>query len=87
MIYTRRHFDTPLVCFSVESGADAPGWHLQFVDAARRHGGRVVNFSLKQGVLSICHASEFRIVLQDVLNELDLDRDGCDDLRKAEAER
>ena len=87
MIYTRRHFDTPLVCFSAKPCADAPGWHLHFVDAARRHGGHVVDFSLKQGVMSICHACEFRIVLPDVLNELDLDRDRSDDLRKAEAER
>ena len=68
-------------------GVNAPGWHLHFVDVARRHGGHVVNFSLKQGVMRICWAREFRIVLPDVLNELDLDRDWRDDLRKAEAER
>ncbi len=68
-------------------GVNAPGWHLHFVDAARRHGGHVVNFTLKQGVMRICHAREFRIVLPDVLNELNLDRDWSDDLRKAEAER
>ena len=68
-------------------GVNAPGWHLHFVDDARRHGGHVVNFTLKQGVMRICHAQEFRIVLPDVLNELDLDRDRSDDLRKAEAER
>ena len=68
-------------------GINAPGWHLHFVDDARRHGGHVVNFSLKQGLMRICHACDFRIMLPEVLNELDLDRDWTDDLRKAEAER
>ena len=68
-------------------GVNAPGWHLHFVDEARRHGGHVLNFSLKQGVMRICRAREFRIVLPDVLNELDLNRDWSDDLRRAEAER
>ena len=68
-------------------GVNAPGWHLHFVDADRRHGGHVVNFSLKQGVMRICWAREFQIVLPDVLDELDLDRDWSDDMRKAEAER
>ncbi len=68
-------------------GVNAPGWHLHFVDDARQHGGHVVNFTLKQGVMRICRAREFRIMLPDVLNELDLDRDWSDDLRKAEAER
>ena len=68
-------------------GVNAPGWHLHFVDAARRQGGHVVNFSLKQGVMRICWAREFQIVLPDVLDELDLDRDWSDDLRRAEAER
>ncbi len=68
-------------------GVNAPGWHLHFVDADRRHGGHVVNFFLKQGVMRICRAREFQIVLPDVLDELDLDRDWSDDMRKAEAER
>ncbi len=68
-------------------GVNAPGWHLHFVDDSRRHGGHVVNFSLKHGLMRICHAREFRVVLPDVLNELDLERDWSDDLRKAEAER
>ena len=68
-------------------GVNAPGLHLHFVDEARRHGGHVVNFSLKHGSMRICRAREFRIVLPDVLDGLDLDRDWSDDLRKAEAER
>ena len=68
-------------------GVNAPGWHLHFVDADRRHGGHVVNFSLKQGVMRICRAREFQIVLPDVLDELDLDRDWSEDMRQAEAER
>ncbi len=68
-------------------GVNAPGWHLHFVDDARRHGGHVVNFSLKQGEMRICHAREFHVVLPEALNELELNRDWSDDLRKAEAER
>ena len=68
-------------------GVNAPGWHLHFVDDARRHGGHVVNFTLKQGTMGVCWAREFRITLPDVLNELDLDRDWSDDLHKAEGER
>ena len=68
-------------------GVNAPGWHLHFVDEARKHGGHVVNFSLKQGVMRLCHAREFRILLPDVLEELDLNRDWSEDLHKAEGER
>ena len=68
-------------------GVNAPGWHLHFVDAARRHGGHVVNFTLKHGLMRLCRASEFRVVLPDALDGLDLERDWSEDLRKAEAER
>lgn len=68
-------------------GVNAPGWHLHFVDEARKHGGHVVNFSLKHGVMRICRAREFRILLPDVLEELDLNRDWSEDLHKAEGER
>ncbi|MBO4512842.1 MAG: acetolactate decarboxylase [Victivallales bacterium] len=68
-------------------GVNAPGWHLHFVDEARKHGGHVVNFTLRQGVMRICRAREFRILLPDVLEELDLNRDWSEDLHKAEGER
>ena len=68
-------------------GVNAPGWHLHFVDGARRHGGHVVNFSLKNGVMRLCTAHEYRIMLPDLLEGMNLDRDWSDDLRKAEAER
>ena len=68
-------------------GVNAPGWHLHFVDEARRHGGHVINFSLKHGAMRLCRAREFRIVLPEALADMELDRDWTDDLRKAEAER
>ena len=68
-------------------GVNAPGWHLHFVDTARRHGGHVVNFTLKHGLMRLCRAREFRVVLPDVIDGLDLERDWSEDLRKAEAER
>ena len=71
-------------------GVNAPGWHLHFVDAERRHGGHVVNFSLTEGDLRFCYANNFQIRLPDdpsVLSGLDLSRDWSSDLKKAEAER
>ena len=71
-------------------GVNAPGWHLHFMDAGRRHGGHVVNFSLAEGDLSFCHANDFQIRLPDTpaaFAGLDLNRDWSGDLKKAEAER
>ncbi|MCR4575430.1 MAG: acetolactate decarboxylase [Lentisphaeria bacterium] len=75
---------------SYVKGVNAPGWHLHFVDAERRHGGHVVNFSLIEGELRYCHANDFQIRLPDdpaVLSGLNLARDWSSDLKKAEAER
>lgn len=75
---------------SYVKGVNAPGWHLHFVDAERRHGGHVVNFTLTEGELRFCHANDFQIRLPDdpaVLSDLDLARDWSSDLKKAEAER
>ena len=71
------------------SGVNAPGWHLHFVDAERRHGGHVVNFSLRGGKLRLCHADDFQIRLPapEVLSGLDLSRDWSQELKRAEAER
>ena len=59
------------------------------MDAARRHGGHVVNFSLRDGVLRLCHAEDFEIRLPppEVLAGLDLGRDWSKELKRAEAER
>ena len=72
------------------SGINAPGWHLHFMDADRKHGGHVVNFALLEGDLSFCHANDFQIRLPDspdVFAGLDLNRDWSGDLKAAEAER
>ena len=71
------------------NGVNAPGWHLHFMDAERRRGGHVVNFSLREGVLRFCHADDFQIRLPppEVLAGLDLGRDWSRELKRAEAER
>ncbi len=72
------------------SGINAPGWHLHFMDAERKRGGHVLNFSVSEGKLSFCHANDFQIRLPDspdVFGGLDLNRDWSADLKKAEAER
>ena len=71
------------------SGVNAPGWHLHFVDAERRRGGHVVNFSLRGGELRLCHADDYQIRLPapEVLSGLDLSRDWSSELKRAEAER
>ena len=70
-------------------GVNAPGWHLHFMDAERRHGGHVVNFSLREGNLRYCHADDLQIRLPppEVLAGLDLARDWSRELKRAEAER
>ena len=71
------------------NGVNAPGWHLHFVDTERRHGGHVVNFSLRSGELRLCRADDFQIRLPapEVLSGLDLSRDWSKELKRAEAER
>ena len=71
------------------AGVNAPGWHLHFMDAARQHGGHVLNFSLSSGELRLCHADDLQIRLPspEVLAGLDLSRDWSKDLKRAEAER
>ena len=71
------------------SGVNAPGWHLHFVDAERRRGGHVVNFSLLKGVLRFCYADDFQIRLpgKAVFAGLDLAKDWSRELKRAEAER
>ena len=71
------------------NGVNAPGWHLHFVDTERRHGGHVVNFSLRNGELRFCYADDFQIRLPDksVFAGLDLARDWSKELKRAEAER
>ena len=60
-----------------------------FVDAERRRGGHMVNFSLREGVLRYCYANGFQIRLPDAatLAGLDLARDWSGELKRAEAER
>lgn len=92
-IFDLQHTSGDLVGFRLPSyvkGVNAPGWHLHFVDAERRHGGHVVNFALTEGELRYCHANDFQIRLPDdpsVLSGLDLAKDWSHDLKKAEAER
>ena len=71
------------------SGVNAPGWHLHFMDAERRHGGHVVNFSLLAGELRFCYADDFQVRLPDrtVFAGLELSRDWSKELKRAEAER
>jgi len=70
-------------------GVNAPGWHLHFMDAERRHGGHVVNFSIQEGELRYCTATDFQIRLPDAatLAGLNLARDWSEELKRAEAER
>lgn len=71
-------------------GINAPGWHLHFMDADRKSGGHVVNFSILEGILRICCANDYRIRLPDTpdtLAGLDLNRDWSGELKTAEAER
>ena len=72
------------------NGINAPGWHLHFMDAERRRGGHVLNFSIDEGKLSFCHANDLQIRLPDspdVFAGLDLNRDWSGELKAAEAER
>ena len=71
-------------------GVNAPGWHLHFMDAARGAGGHVVNFSILEGALRLCLATDYHIRLPDapdVFAGLDLNRDRSRELKRAEAER
>lgn len=71
-------------------GVNAPGWHLHYIDAERKHGGHVLNFALKGGTLKTCMCGQFDIRLPgrpEALGGLDLSRDRSEDLKRAESER
>jgi len=70
-------------------GVNAPGWHLHFMDKERRHGGHVLNFSLQEGELRLCHADDIQIHLpgKSVLAGLELGKDWSKEQKQAEAER
>lgn len=71
-------------------GVNAPGWHLHYIDAGRKHGGHVLNFALKGGTLKACKCGQFDIRLPgcpSAFSGLDLSRDRSDELKRAEAER
>ncbi len=72
------------------NGINAPGCHLHFMDADRKRGGHVLNFTIVEGKLGFCHANGIQIRLPDspdVFAGLDLNRDWSGELKKAEAER
>ena len=72
-------------------GINASGWHLHFMDSDRKSGGHVVNFSIHEGLLHLCHATDYHICLPastaNVLSELDPNRDWSREVTLAEAER
>ena len=71
-------------------GMNVPGWHLHFVDQARRCGGHVLDFAIADGELEICEIYDFRAVFpadSTHLAQLDLDKDRAQELKKVESSR
>ncbi|WP_448258486.1 acetolactate decarboxylase [Microbacterium aurum] len=52
-------FRTPLY----ERGIGVPGCHAHFIDAARTHGGHVLDFTLAEGTVQLCLCTDLHLRL------------------------
>ena len=67
-------------------GLNVPGYHLHFLSDDRTAGGHVLAFSTRQARVEIDVTSQFHMALlhDGAFLDADLDKDGADDIRKAE---
>ncbi len=63
-----------LYCPSYMNGLNTPGWHFHFISEDKAKGGHVLDFTLKEGTISLDKTSSFQMCVPDNkrFNELDL---------------
>lgn len=73
-------------CPDYVEGLNVPGYHLHFITEDRTGGGHVLEFTVRDALLSIDHTSELHIILPntDEFNSLDLTKNKKEELEEAE---
>jgi len=73
-------------CPDYVEGLNVPGYHLHFITEDRTGGGHVLEFIVRDALLSIDHTSELHIILPntDEFNRLDLTESKKEELEEAE---
>jgi acetolactate decarboxylase len=75
------------LCPPYVSGLNVPGYHLHFLNSDKNAGGHVLEFTVKQAVISIDYTPDFLLILpgeDSDFYKLDLSRDKQDELAEAE---
>lgn len=75
------------LCPAYVAGVNVPGYHLHFLNSSKNAGGHILEFKVKQAVISVDYTSEFLMILpgeESDFYKLDLTRDKQSELQKAE---
>lgn len=75
------------LCPAYVAGVNVPGYHLHFLTSNRNAGGHVLDFIVKQAVISVDYTSEFLMILpgeESDFYELDLTGDSQEEIEKIE---
>lgn len=75
------------LCPAYVAGVNVPGYHLHFLTNSRYAGGHVLDFTVKQAVISIDYTSEFLMILpgeESDFYKLDLTQNKQGELEKVE---
>ncbi len=89
-VFDFRDLDGTIVGFrfpDYAQGVNMPGWHLHFINARRRHGGHVLDFTLSEGKIGVDHTGDFYMELPQTqaFAQADLDKDQSGAIERAEA--
>jgi len=75
------------ICPDYVGGVNVPGYHLHFMTSDSLSGGHVLEFTIKQAVISVDYTSEFLMILpgeESDFYKLDLTGDSQDEIDKVE---
>jgi len=78
-----------LCCPNYMGGLNTPGWHFHFISDDRKHGGHVLELTIKEGKAQLDKTDKFAMLLpaDDKFQSLDLAKDMKEDIRKAEQDK
>lgn len=79
-----------VVCFrtpSLMKGLNVPGYHCHFLDSTKHRGGHLLDFSITSGKVSILPVDEFLLILPELPDGFDLERDRSVELDAVEKSR
>ena len=74
-------------CPDYVAGVNIPGYHLHFLTSDKDAGGHILEFTVKEAVVSVDHTSKFLMVLpggESDFYELDLSGNSHEEIEKVE---